>query len=38
MSEEEPEILVKIYHILFNYVKFVYFSLNVDLVIVSKNF
>lgn len=34
MSEEEPEVLVKI----FNYVKFVYFSLSVDFVIVNKNF
>lgn len=34
MSEEEPEVLVKI----FNYVKLVYFSLSVDFIIVNKNF
>lgn len=38
MSEEEPEILVKIHHTLFNYVNFVYFSLSVDFFTVSKNF
>lgn len=38
MSEEEPETLVKIHHTFFNYVNFVYFSLSVDFVTVSKNF